>query len=248
MKDTLIVIPARLNSKRLKNKPLVSLVGKPLIVRTYENLAPLLKKDIQIVVATDSKMVLKVCRSNNIPCVLTSRYHNSGTDRCYEVAKQYRLPFVVNVQADEPFINIVDIMNLIKCIKKTKWADIATLVYPSSDKEDFNNTNVVKAIITEKHYKAIYFTRMSVPYHRTNKELFFWQHIGVYAYKLYSLKKFCSFPKSFLEQTEQLEQLRALENNMQIVACKASTKTLSIDTPEDLANAQNLYAKIKSNI
>ena len=110
--DWLIVIPARLKSTRLPEKPLQDLAGKPLIVRVYERLKPLVALGAEIVVATDSEKVQEVCSNANVPCTLTSESHESGTDRVFEVSQAKPQEYILNVQGDEPFVNIQDLERL----------------------------------------------------------------------------------------------------------------------------------------
>lgn len=239
-KNWLIVVPARLGSCRLREKPLVDLGGKPLVVRTYENLKFFEEQGAKVVVATDSEKVMQVCERHNAEVTLTKSSHDSGTDRCLEVAQTFKRDFVLNVQGDEPFIDPEDLCNLMKCLEEDGELSIATLGYRSSSRSDFADPNTVKVVV-DQNWRALYFSRASVPCDvRRQKEdgaFDFIEHIGVYAYGYSGLEKFCSFAKSPLESIEKLEQLRALENGMSIKVAEAKKKTLGIDTDEDLQAA-----------
>jgi 3-deoxy-manno-octulosonate cytidylyltransferase (CMP-KDO synthetase) len=241
-KEWLIVIPARLKSERLPNKPLLDLGGKPLIVRVVENLQPLKDIGVQIVVAVDHEETHKVCREHGIDSIMTSLSHKSGTDRCAEVARKFGArKFVLNVQGDEPFISCDDLINLAKLMSSQK-PPMATLACSSTNNEDYRNPNVVKVVVSDKD-EALYFSRAPIPFDRdgmqvANPEIRHLQHQGIYAFTQESLMKFCQLPQSTLEQVEKLEQLRALAAGWKILVTKSSFKSLSIDTPDDLMRAK----------
>lgn len=234
--DWLIVIPARLQSTRLPEKPLVDLGGQPLIVRVYEQLAPLLLEGAKIVVGTDSEKVLTVCQERGIEALLTSPQHPSGTDRVHEVASHHKRPFVLNVQGDEPFVNLLDLKKLCMQLGKEKKPEMATLVVRNAARRDFENPNCVK-VVRQGPY-AMYFSRAPIPFPREGDFHGFWQHLGVYAFSYPTLNQFCQLPTSELEQIEKLEQLRALEQGIRIVISEADHGSLGIDTPEDLEEAR----------
>lgn len=242
----LVVVPARLGSTRLPRKPLADLAGKPLIVRVYENLKPLLAYGAEIVVATDHIDVQRVLEKANIPCRMTRVEHPSGSDRILEAAEANARPYILNVQGDEPTIQANDLVELCKTMQQRPSSDIGTLVYPLNADHDLNNPNVVKAVVASNG-RALYFSRSPIPYRRNPDEPLpsgdpvFWQHIGVYAYRRPSLARFCALPPSPLELIEKLEQLRALEAGMEIITVRASKPSVGIDTPQDLAKAQTLY-------
>ena len=239
----LIVIPARLHSTRLVEKPLVDLCGTPLIVRVCERLSPLEDLGAKIIVATDSEKILQVLTSHNIQGLMTSTQHQSGTDRVYEVSQQLTSEYILNVQGDEPFVNVEDLKSLMQQMQETKEDAMATLVHKNTDKVAFNNPNCVKAVIS-KSSRAIYFSRSPIPFDRDEKSFdYFWQHIGVYAFSKVALKNFCAFEQSRLEKCEKLEQLRALENNIPILITKASKPAIGIDTQEDLDEARKYFTK-----
>lgn len=234
--DWLIVIPARLQSSRLAEKPLQDLGGKPLIVRVYERLSPLLQEGARIVVGTDSERILRVCKENHIDALLTDSKHPSGTDRVFEVATHYQKSFVLNVQGDEPFVNIADLKKLCSQLQKEKNPQMATLVVRNQSQQDFHNPNCVKVVRRGPY--AVYFSRAPIPFPRDQNFNGFWHHQGVYAFYYETLKHFCQLPTSELEAIEKLEQLRALENGIQIILSEADQVSLGIDTPQDLEEAR----------
>ncbi len=233
----LIVVPARLQSTRLPEKPLADLGGKPLVVRVYERLKPLAKLGAEIVVATDAAAVLKVCEAHGVPSILTSVEHKSGTDRCAEVAMRYARSHILNVQGDEPFVDLGDLETLIKMMPRQE-ASIGTLVHRNESQADFENPNCVKVIRDEKG-QALYFSRAPIPYARAPARFeFFWQHLGVYAFHRDALLRFCSLPQHFLEKQESLEQLRALGHGLTLLTAEARHPAIGIDTPQDLEAAR----------
>lgn len=232
----LIVIPARLASTRLPEKPLIKIGDLPMVVKTFMTVKPLLEMGAQVYVATDSDKIIDLCKNYQVPAQMTSVAHNSGTDRCNEVAQRAACDFVLNLQGDEPFMSTEDICRLCVALESNDQIDIATLAYRSSNIEDMNNPNVVKAIQNRTN-RAIYFSRSPIPHYRDpspQTPISFWHHLGIYAFKKQSLKRFCELPASHLESTEKLEQLRAIENFMYIHLEASQHLSRGIDTPEDL--------------
>lgn len=244
----LFVVPARLKSERLSQKPLRLLGGKPLIERVYDNLKPLLADGAKIVVALDSEEVREVCSSKQIPWTMTRPEHPSGTDRCNEVAQQFHKPFIMNVQGDEPFVNLDDLRHLAQAVE-TKSYKMATLGFSVKCSEaSFRDPNCVK-IVRASDGRAIYFSRAPVPFDRDGErgggsQESFWQHLGVYAFRKDTLAAFCAMPPSPLERLEKLEQLRAIEAGWSILVVEAKSPSIGIDTHEDLLRAEELLAQL----
>ncbi len=242
MRSWLVVVPARLASERLPRKPLADLGGKPLIVRTCENLAPLSRAGARIVVATDSKEVEDVCGGAGIACERTRADHPSGTDRCWEVASRAPEPLIMNVQGDEPFAATADLLRLAQAFAAKPEADIGTLVFSATDQALAADPNAVKAVRTADGW-ALYFTRAPIPYDRDAKSRGhlpqrFWLHMGIYTFRRPRLEAFVALPPSPLERTEKLEQLRALESGWRILLQEARAYSRGIDTPDDLEAAR----------
>ncbi len=236
----LIVVPARMASTRLPRKPLADLKGKPLIIRVYERLRSLTEAGAKVVVATDAQEILNCCQVFNVPAVMTRTEHTSGTDRCWEVASTHSQPFVMNVQGDEPFVDVGDLTRLASVFCQNPKPPMATLIFRNSHSTAFANPNVVKAVCGFDGM-ALYFSRAGVPVTRNpdpRDEFIFWQHLGVYAFQKETLARFCALPPSPLERRESLEQLRALENHIAIRLVEAQSPSLGIDTPEDLEAAR----------
>ena len=243
MADWLVVIPARLNSQRLPRKPLADLAGKPLIVRVFENLSPLRKMGAEVIVATDNNAIVHVCEEYKIPVRMTGAHHKSGTDRCWEVAQPLQKPYILNVQGDEPFMNVSDLITLCQRATNQENFQLATLGFLQTNPDDLQDPNVVKIVINRRN-EALYFSRASLPYDRDHSSAdrpSFWQHMGVYAFSRDALRAFCQLPPGILEGREKLEQLRALENGMSILIVKAETLSHGIDTEADLEAARERY-------
>ena len=235
----LIVIPARLKSTRLPLKPLQMLGDLPLIVRVYQNLAPLLAHGIDAIVATDSEEVLTTCQRHFVPATLTDTTHESGTDRCAEAASRSSHRYVLNVQGDEPFIRVDDLAVLMATLETRPEIDIGTLAYRCHDLDLLKDPNAVKAVRSQDG-RALYFSRASLPYDRDagRGQLPFWLHLGIYAFRRQRLLDFVKLAPSPLERLEKLEQLRALEHGWRIQLEVATEFSRGIDTPEDLEAAR----------
>lgn len=229
------IIPARYDSTRFPGKPLVDINGKTMIQRVYEQSSLVLEN---VFVATDDSRIEAEVKKFRGKVVLTSKEHKSGTDRCQEaisiIEKEQNTAFnvIINIQGDEPFINPKQI-ELIKSIFNKSDSQIATLVKKLNNEQEINNPNVVK-VIFDKNLKAIYFSRFPIPYNRTNHNVNFFKHIGIYAYKRDILKEITKLNQSDLEISESLEQLRWIENGYKISVRETDCESIAIDSPEDL--------------
>lgn len=247
----IVVIPSRYGSTRFPGKPLKSLLGKPLIQHVYEAVGKAKSID-GIFVATDSIEIFKTVEAFGGKAVMTSEWHQSGTDRIGEALLKIEADdvgvakgdIIVNVQGDEPMIKPQMVDDLVEMMLDEDKTDMGTLAKRIDKIEDITNPNVVKVVLDRDDY-ALYFSRSPIPYNRDmfcnniltyedmNKIKMF-KHIGIYAYKRDFLLKFIKMPKSFLEETEKLEQLRALENGYRIRVKITRYETIGVDTPEDL--------------
>ena len=245
LNDWLIVIPARLASARLHQKPLQDLGGKPLIVRVYENLQSLKSFGAEIIVGADHELTKKACLVHGVPCIMTKSSHLSGTDRCAEVATNHPSKrYILNVQGDEPFVDLHDLRDLMDLMIKRN-PKMATLGFSASDWNAYHDPNVVK-IVSDKDKRAIYFSRAPIPFDRDahkngHTDVPFIQHVGVYAFSRESLFEFCRLEPSNLELVEKLEQLRAISAGWNILVASARSKSRGIDTQEDLDYARKAF-------
>ncbi len=237
----MIIIPARLNSSRFENKILVDILGLPMVIRTAKQVEFL----DDVVIATDSNEVVELAKTHNIKAILTSSKHQSGTDRINEAAQILGLAdedIVINVQADEPFIETDVIQAVIEQVKALKDKEFTMVsCYKEINSNLADDPNHVKVICDERS-NAIYFSRSKIPYHRDHyDDTLYKGHLGIYGFTKKSLNYFCSLESSILENTEKLEQLRAISNNKSISMVKVNSKSFGIDTKEDLENALKIF-------
>ena len=192
-------------------------------------------------VATDSEEVLEACRQRDIPVLMTSEKHPSGTDRIYEVMKKKPADIYVNIQGDEPLVRPAHLETLLAPFSSRKEIRVATLKTKISP-ELAGNPNVVK-VVTDAEGWAFYFSRSVIPFDRDGSARFpLYKHLGFYAYTAEALEKFHALPPSPLEQTEKLEQLRFLENRIPIFVAETPFDTIGVDTEEDLQRVETLLA------
>lgn len=238
------IIPARFASTRFPGKPLADIAGKTMIRRVYEQA----KKSAllsEVLVATDDQRILNHVRSFGGLAVMTSESHQSGTDRCAEVAAaQPDFDIFINIQGDEPFIAPKQIDLLCQCFTHPE-VQLATLIKEIRNQEELFNQNTPKVVIsTDQH--ALYFSRTPIPYHRDEPaekwlgKHTYYKHIGIYGYRREALSAITRLPVSDLEKAEALEQLRWLENGYSIKVAITDIESLSVDTPADLQKAQAL--------
>lgn len=237
----MIIIPARLESTRLPKKVLCDLGGLPMIVRTAQNA----QKVDEVVVACDDEEIMQVCKAHKIASVLTSKSHCSGTDRCAEAANILGLKsdsVVLNLQADEPFVESSVLETLLSLTKRSN-AFLHTLAKVIST-DEIADINLVKVVINANK-QALYFSRLGVPYARDGIDSQicntypYLGHLGLYGFTKQCLDEFCALPQSPLENIEKLEQLRALYHGKSIALEIVETKSLGIDTKDDLLKAQH---------
>ncbi|MCJ0743443.1 3-deoxy-manno-octulosonate cytidylyltransferase [Pedobacter montanisoli] len=232
------IIPARYASTRFPGKPLVDINGKTMINRTYEQ-ALSCKSLTKVVVATDDVRIAEEVEKFGGSFVMTSDQHQSGTDRCAEVAASMPdFDVIINIQGDEPFINPEQIRLLTDCFQEPT-VKIATLIKEIHTEQELFNVNVPKVIINT-NADALYFSRHPIPFIRNAEEKDwikqhqYYKHIGIYGYLRETLLEITEISPSSLEKAESLEQLRWLENGYTIRTAITDLETLAIDTPEDL--------------
>ncbi len=244
---TIIAIPARWGSKRFPGKPLTPIMGKPMILHMVERAQAVRGVDSVWVVTDDDRIIDKICENGYRNVFKTSQEHNTGTDRIAEFAQQCKPPILdpqpgdiyINLQADEPLICPADIERLIEEMKEHPDVQVATLVAPLPEGE-FNDPNVVKAVLSQDAGRVLYFSRAPVPFQRNQlTPAALWKHLGVYGYRAEALAQFAALPQSPLELTEGLEQLRWLENGGEIRALRVETECVAVDTPEAVGRVED---------
>src|SRR5215472_10422730 len=231
------VIPARLGSTRLSRKVLRDLGGKPMVGHIYESAkkSPLLK---DVIIATDSDEVMRVAEANGWKAQMTSVAHRSGTDRMHEVSQRVAADVYVNIQGDLPTVRPEHIEALLRPMRRPEV--MVSTIKTRCQAEEINNPNAVK-VVTDKNGRALYFSRSTVPFDRDKVgNLSYFKHLGIYAYRKAALDRFCSLPESKLEAAERLEQLRLLENGIDIYVEETPFNTLEVDTEEDLKKVEEL--------
>jgi 3-deoxy-manno-octulosonate cytidylyltransferase (CMP-KDO synthetase) len=231
------VIPARLESTRLSRKVLRQLAGKPMVEWVWRAaassglMAP-------VVVATDSNAVAAVCHAREIPVEMTSADCASGSDRVREVAGRIDADVYVNIQGDEPTLTADFFPALLNLFERPE-VEVATLAV-TCPPEEFANPNAVK-VVTALDGRALYFSRATIPFDRDAAGFTgYRKHLGIYAYRKAALERFGALAASPLEKLERLEQLRLLENGIDIYVATAPADTIGVDTEEDLKRAEEV--------
>jgi 3-deoxy-manno-octulosonate cytidylyltransferase (CMP-KDO synthetase) len=238
----IIVIPARYASTRLPGKPLIDIGGKSLLQRVYDG-ACRSKLSDGILIATDDERIKKAALAFGAEVIMTDPALPSGTDRVFAAIQDKEADLVVNLQGDEPFIEPSIIDQLFSALEEGDVA-MATLCCPITDESEYRNPNTVKVVLNNSGF-ALYFSRSPIPYVNNSKfkiqnSKFVYKHIGIYGFTRSFLEQFVALPKSPLEETESLEQLRVLENGHRIKVLATGYNGFGIDTPDDLERARKL--------
>ncbi len=252
-----VLIPARLASTRLPNKPLADIAGMPMVVRVAQRVRSGVPPETRVVVACDSSVILAACQAHGIEAVLTREDHPSGSDRLAEACDALGLPddaIVVNVQGDEPLLDPGLVQAVATALVADKAASMGTAAHPLHSVEDFTNPNVVKVVLNAAQ-QALYFSRAPIAWWRDG----FAQgisalpspaplrHIGIYSYRVAFLRLFPKLAPAPLEQIEALEQLRALWHGHSIaVHITPDAPGPGVDTPQDLERVRAVFAQSPS--
>jgi 3-deoxy-manno-octulosonate cytidylyltransferase (CMP-KDO synthetase) len=231
------IIPARIASTRLPRKILREIAGKPMLAHVYAA-AKGCSQLADVIVATDSPEIMDVCEKNGWRAQMTSDQHRSGTDRVYEVAKTIDADVYVNVQGDEPLARAEHLDALLKPMLHDNVL-VSTVMTPCPA-ADVANPNAVK-VVTGISGRALYFSRATIPFDRDQTKSFcYMKHLGFYAYRREALDKFSVLTESALEKSERLEQLRFLENGIDIYVEETQYDTVGVDTEEDLRRVESI--------
>ncbi|GAA0878589.1 3-deoxy-manno-octulosonate cytidylyltransferase [Algoriphagus jejuensis] len=238
---TAALIPARYASTRLPAKLVQDLGGISVIQRTYVSSVATGVFD-EVWVVTDHKEIEKQILDLGGNVFMSKKIHQSGSDRIAEALEAVDADLIVNVQGDEPFQDPESLQDLVAVFDKPK-VKMASLMCRISEDEAYN-PNTVKVVLDDKMH-AIYFSRSPIPFNRERTEdIFYWKHVGVYAYTRELLLEFTSWPKGRLEQIEMLEQLRLIERGVKIKMVETEHQAIAIDTKEDLDRARNFLKSI----
>ncbi|WP_188709625.1 3-deoxy-manno-octulosonate cytidylyltransferase [Polaromonas eurypsychrophila] len=234
-----IVIPARFASTRLPGKPLVDILGKPMIQHVVERAREVAGIDV-VLVATDDARVTQVVEAFGAQCMMTSPDHPSGTDRLVEVMSTIEADIYVNLQGDEPLVRPEDVALLVAGMQADPSIDVGTLCHPLPANEA-SNPNSVKVVLANNS-NAIYFSRSPIPYPRDATRATYLKHVGVYAYRRRVLENFSALPQPMLEEAEKLEQLRLLAAGYRIRVFKVAPTGPGVDTPECLERVRAILS------
>ncbi|MBX5438770.1 MAG: 3-deoxy-manno-octulosonate cytidylyltransferase [Thermoflavifilum sp.] len=253
MNRIVAIIPARYASTRFPGKPLADIGGKSMIRRVYERVAAASCVD-EVWVATDDLRILDHVRGWGGRVMMTSPEHQSGTERCAELAaKLDPMPeIIINVQGDEPFIQQAHLKSLVSCFDDPEVM-IASLMKQISEPEELMSVHLPKVLVN-RFQDALYFSRQPVPYVRDylqSEWLYhhrFYKHIGIYAFRSHVLQELVQLPSTPLEQAEKLEQLRWLEHGYRIRMAITTADQFSIDTPDDLQRCLQMLDKLERDV
>ncbi len=249
-----VLVPARRASSRLPDKPLADIAGLPMVVRVARQAQA--SGASLVVVATDDQLIADVCAAHGVRAMLTARDHASGTDRVAEAAARLGLhdeAIVVNVQGDEPLIDPALIRGCALRLHGDAQAQMATAAHPITEARAISDPNVVKVVLDARQH-ALLFSRAPIPWRRDRyaggaadslpQQLPFLRHLGIYAFRMHSLRAFSALPPCALEAEEALEQLRAIWHGWRIaVLCVEHAEAAGVDTAEDLQRVRKLLAE-----
>ncbi len=242
--NCIVVIPARWGSTRFPGKSLHLIAGRPLVQHVWERCS-CARLIARVIIATDDLRIKNTAEEFGAEVIMTSKNHESGTDRVAEVAtllekeKNEATPLAthfINVQGDEPLIDVDLIDRLAQTMLEDPAVEMITAATPLEEAAHRNDPNIVKVVLTRQG-NALYFSRSAIPFHRDahdlNSAVAPLLHLGIYGFRSDILKAFVGYPPSPLERSEKLEQLRALENGISIRVLTTSHRALGVDTPED---------------
>lgn len=249
--NTVVIIPARLNSSRLPGKVLLEIEGKPMIQHVYEA-AKKARNITEVYIATDSAEVQTVCLAFTSNILMTADTHESGTDRLAEAVQNIACDAVVNVQGDEPLID-PDLIDALADALGDEEAPMVSAMHRIQTTQELKSPHAVKVTV-DLNGHALYFSRSIIPHHRDDWEsllnhhetipepLRFYKHIGIYGYRKPFLTTFAALPQTYLEKVEKLEQLRGLENGHRIAMIETAYEPVGVDTMEDLQKVREIMA------
>lgn len=245
------VIPSRYASVRLPGKPLVEICGKPLIQWVYEQATQATRFE-RVIVATDDACIRQAVEAFGGEAVMSPPDLPTGSDRVARVMEDLFLDHdvVMNLQGDEPMIDPADLDRLVACFEETPGIAMASLMAPLREEEEVLNPNHVKCVVDQQGY-ALYFSRHPIPFWRgrekadwTQRPADYWLHLGVYAFTRSTLRQYAGWPRSMLEISESLEQLRAMEQGVRIKMLTTGHPWPGVNTPEDVERVRQELEKL----
>ena len=235
-----VVIPARLASTRLPEKPLIDILGKSLIQRTYDQCVKVISKD-SVYIATDSEKIQLHCQNLGMQVIMTSPDCLTGTDRIAEFATKIHADYYINVQGDEPIINPLDILEILKAIEKYP-SDVIN-GFAQIEEEDLYRSSTIPKVVCRQDGRLLYMSRSPRPGNKKNSFIKSWKQVCIYAFPKDALLKFAELGnKTVLENLEDIEILRFLEMGYEVRMIPLSKDSIAVDTPEDV---QKVITKLK---
>ncbi|HEY8463455.1 MAG TPA: 3-deoxy-manno-octulosonate cytidylyltransferase [Bacillota bacterium] len=235
------IIPARFHSTRLPGKPLKLIGNKPMIQWVYENAKTATLLD-ELIVATDDRRIFDTVSAFGGKVEMTAADHPTGTDRLAEVARRNPAEIIINIQGDEVLINQTVIDAVTRPLLEEPELVMTTAKSRILDPQLVQEPSVVK-VVTDNQGYALFFSRAPIPYPRNPQKAEYWKHIGIYGYRRDFLLRYSTLPQSQLEQTESLEQLRALANGYRVKVVEVDYEPVGVDTPEDLERVRTMIGQ-----
>lgn len=242
------MIPSRYASVRLPGKPLIDICGKPLIQRVYERAAQARKLE-RVLVATDDERIKEAVEKCGGEAIMSPPSLPTGTDRVARVMEELSLDHdvIMNLQGDEPLIDPTDLDRIVSAFEEAPGIQMTSLMAPLHEEEDVLDPNQVKVVVDHEDF-ALYFSRNPIPFWRrkedadwTQRPASYWLHLGVYAFSRPTLQRYACWPRSPLERSESLEQLRALEHGVRIKMVTTSHPWPGVNVPEDVERVRAAY-------
>jgi 3-deoxy-manno-octulosonate cytidylyltransferase (CMP-KDO synthetase) len=242
------IIPARWSSSRFPGKPLHLIAGKPLLLHVWERCRRARKLD-SVIIATDDMRIANAAFEWGAEVALTSRRHQSGTDRIAEVAKKTKqFAFVINIQGDEPLVDPALIDSLVETLRSDRKIDIVTAAHPFENAAEAFSPHQVKVIV-DLRGNALYFSRFAIPFPRDRSApVRYLRHQGIYGFRRQTLLQFVKWKPTPLERAESLEQLRALENGVKVHVLVTKHGSPGVDTPQDAIVVERILARANGEI
>ena len=240
MKQIIIVIPARYNSKRFPGKPLVNILGLPMVVRVA-SIAKKVKGIKTVIVATDSQKIVKVCKKYNLNYLLTGKNCLTGTDRLSEVARKIKADIYVNLQGDEPLVLTNDIRKVIN--EKIIYKNQVICGYTRLKKDENEKDNSIPKVVFNKNKNLIYISRSAVPGSK-KKHKYYFKQVCIYAFNRAELLQFSKKKrKGIIEDIEDIELLRFFDSNKKIKMVEVSGNSIAVDYPKDVKRVEKILKK-----
>ena len=237
----IVLIPTRLESTRLPGKALLELDGLPIIVHTAKR-AMLSKQAHAVFVCTDNNKIINICKRHNINCIKTRKKFLNGTERIASIADRFKNDIIIDVQGDEPLIEPSFIDKLISCYKKLKVKP--DILVPHHKILRVDNKSIVKMVFSTNK-RILYFSRSTIPYNKNSEEIYIYKHLSVILFSKNVLNQYRKLKKSPLEKSEDIELLRALENNLYISTLEIKGSSFSIDIRDDYLKAKSIIENDK---